>query len=111
MTSIRIDPGCSECEKGYLLGQGYGYADIPEGWIEVQRCDNCRTHDGDEAAARAAAWWEAQSSSLMFKYFPGGHDDDGDDQPGDWAINMGVERVNQVLGLDAPMGFERSTSK
>lgn len=38
----------------YLVDWTYGYADIPDGAVPVQRCDDCRVFDGDEAAATAA---------------------------------------------------------
>lgn len=72
-------------DKGYLLDQGYGRADIPVGWTPVQACDSCSLFPGDEEAATAAA---AVCSAGRFQYFPGVPDDDEDDvPPGDWAIN------------------------
>lgn len=69
---------CIECADGVLLNQEYGFADIPEGWTPVQRCDTCRQYDSDELAARAAAGtWNAK-----YAFFPA-----NDDEPGDWAID------------------------
>ena len=81
---------CDVCAGlGYLLEQTYGFADPPDGWTFVQRCDACARFDGDESAARAAAdalvlgpddvaWWPAPTGEDP--------DDPPSELPGDWAI-------------------------
>jgi hypothetical protein len=80
--------GCSECKHtGYLLDQGYGCAEIPEGWIPVQACDACCTLSDEKAAQTAAAHhgvefdrFESQAELVGDEIFDGG--------PGDWAIKL-----------------------
>jgi hypothetical protein len=69
---------CTECGTGYLLHQTYGFAEVPEGWTEVQRCDTCSVFDGDLNAARAAA---EDKGDVAWGFFPA-----GDDLPGEFAI-------------------------
>lgn len=63
---------------GYLLRQEYGFADIPDGWIPVQRCDACQLFEGDDDAAKEAATVYATT----FKFFDGEYG-----APGDYAIH------------------------
>lgn len=109
VTVAPIDETCMCGGLGYLLEQSYGYTDMqmPEGWIPVQACDECRMFADDEQAAEAAARHSAMFAVYcyrdplctceMFGTFgqplklTGTHVDDHDDdclvhQPGDWYI-------------------------
>jgi hypothetical protein len=86
---------CPACEdRGYLVDQTYGAADIPEDWTPVQACDGCeigRDMTDEQAAMCAANDRDDIDRRVYFAYFPGyGHGDDPDDgdpdEPGDWAI-------------------------
>ena len=82
------DPeACSQCEGlGYLLGQTYGFAAVPDEWTEVQRCDTCCRFDGDQDAAAAAATALGLDPATDVRFFPPPADNKGDDEPGDYAV-------------------------
>lgn len=107
------DPGqrpehCSVCNNvGYLLGQTYGTAEIPEGWTPVQACDTCMAFSTDGLAA-----WSAKLAlqAAGVAYFPSAIDDDvvvafggmvgeGSEGQGEWAI---LWTLDQPADLDAP---------
>lgn len=75
-------PGCSGA--GFLLNQTYGYADIPDGWTPVQRCDECAVFDGDRSASAAAAR-RLLGVLFMFPMTRRYIDAEGD-MPGDYVI-------------------------
>jgi hypothetical protein len=83
---------CATCGgTGYLLDQTYGLADIPAGWIPVQRCDACERLDSDEQAATVAAETVRAHGLELFV---------GDDEDlGDWAICVDF---NAVSASDVP---------
>jgi hypothetical protein len=88
--SNRTTTECVECGGGgYLVGQGYGYADIPDGWTPVQRCDACSEQVGDDEAADRAA---AAHGGVAVAYFLSTEEstdatvDDNGVYPGDYAI-------------------------
>lgn len=62
-----LSMGCAECNhKGWLAPceNSYGCAP-PDGFVIVQRCDNCETFDTDLDAAKAfgtAAIWQADDA-------------------------------------------------
>lgn len=107
------DPGqrpehCSVCNNvGYLLGQTYGTAEIPEGWTPVQACDTCMAFSTDGLAA-----WSAKLAlqAAGVAYFPSAIDDnvvvafgvlvgEGSEGQGEWAI---LWTPDQPADPDAP---------
>jgi hypothetical protein len=69
----------------YLLDFTYGAADIPEGAIPVQRCDECAVFDGDGDAAQAAMD-ELGGSAIGFAFGSPPWADPDDYQPGDYWV-------------------------
>lgn len=77
---------CEACEgTGVLVAQGYGFAELPEDWLPVQRCDECGRFDGDEQAACSTV---LSGVAAEFRYFTAPDNSEGDPLPGDWAIRM-----------------------
>lgn len=74
---------CDECNgTGYLLDQEYGFADAPDDWRYVQRCDTCQEYDGDDDAAQAAA--DDGHGDAVAYWYPRSQSD----SPGDYAIHV-----------------------
>lgn len=77
--SLNVEPACGQCAGlGYLLGQSYERAELPAGWLPVQRCDACLVFDGDAAAAVEAA--QGRPVRLFSALDADGH------ELGDWAV-------------------------
>lgn len=81
---------CPQCSNvGYLLGQTYGTAEIPDGWTPIQACDTCQAFESDGLAA-----WSAKLAhqAPATAYFPSAIDDDlvagsmSSEGQGEWAI-------------------------
>ena len=88
---LRRARACDACAgDGYLLEQSYGLAPVPAGWSPVQRCDNCRAFESDEAAAAQAAF----DRGWHLAYFAG--------PPGDWAVGP-LERIPDRVVRFAPL--------
>lgn len=74
---------CAICGgRGYLLDQTHGQAVIPAGWTPVQACDACSLCGGDDEAALFAGL----HYRVPLMWFDGPVDEDGYDEPGDYAI-------------------------
>jgi hypothetical protein len=89
----REETPCEICDgKGYLEGQTYGFAAIPDDWESVQRCDACERYPSDAAAAFAyaeiielARRADGVASPVISVAFFEATDDTGSSL-GDWAV-------------------------
>jgi hypothetical protein len=80
--------GCIECRNtGYLLGQSYGYSEIPDGWTPVQACATCLLLDDEKAAEDAA-----RELGTTARYFEDPNVDDDEDWMGEWAIKWEADQ-------------------
>ena len=77
--ALDAEDACDVCMGfGFLVGQTYEKAPIPDGWVPVQRCDACAVFDGDDdAAAEYARLIGSPQPVVLYG---------SADAQGDWAV-------------------------